>query len=224
MGKVNAQIGNRYRSLEILLLAGTVDYSVCQEHPNVFPDWNDNWDERDWWTILVLKNFTNGFTLKFHNVNHIDIPIKADDAPAIFEHILFRDVFLSNVTAGEDVYVNLIFVSNRPINPPPRRPKELTSEALSPTSVRLSFKDTTERNESYDEDYFKIERSSISGSGGFSQIGTTSPQQLLYVRPLITMEFTDSTVVTGTQYWYRVRAYNSRGGNSPFSNTTTITP
>ncbi len=65
---------------------------------------------------------------------------------------------------------------------------------------------------STNEDGFKIERA-IGSTGTFSQVATVGANVVTY---------TDTSVMTGTQYCYRIRAYNV-AGNSPYSNAACAT-
>jgi len=90
----------------------------------------------------------------------------------------------------------------------PVAPSNLEATAISSSTVSLTWTDN-----SNDEDGFIIERSLSSGSG-YAQIDTVAPNIQGYL---------DTNLNTSTQYFYRVRAYNSVG-NSNYSNIDSATP
>jgi len=208
--------GNRYKSLIITLPDQTVDYSVCENNPSVFPDWNADWDKRDFWDSCVIKNLTHDISVKFHSIDYHSIPISLNDIPAIFEPFNFRDIYITNIS-GYPTTFDLQFYNNRGINPPPYKPTDLIAERVSHTLATFSFTDNA-----LDEAYYKVERSNVSATSGFSQIFTfqqpVTPQRM----NTRTLTFEDTTVQTGHAYWYRIRAYNEYGGNSAYSNVVYV--
>ena len=89
----------------------------------------------------------------------------------------------------------------------PNTPSGLTAKALSSTQIQLAWTDN-----STDETYFYIERKT--GAGG-------TYSQITYVGANVTT-YTNTSLTQGTEYYYRVRAYNT-GGASPSSNTINAT-
>ncbi|MDQ3688356.1 MAG: S8 family serine peptidase, partial [Acidobacteriota bacterium] len=85
----------------------------------------------------------------------------------------------------------------------PNAPSNLNATAVSKSQINLAWTDN-----SNNEDGFKIERSTSSGSG-FTQIATVEAGVRAYSSTGLTRNKT---------YYYRVRAYNA-GGNSFYSNT-----
>lgn len=226
MGMTFSYLGNRYKSLNLTIPANTTDYSICANNTDTFPDWNENWDERDFWTICVIKNLTNDdsgaeMDIKFHDTTYSPIHITKDDIPAVFEPFVFRDVYITN-NSDLDIYFDITFFNNRTITPPPYKPENLQLVEKDTSYVIISFDDTSLNNDSFDEKYFRVERSSTSSSEGFTQIATTQGSSLYYQNKTETIEYTDDTVSSGTIYWYRVRAYNDAGGNSPYSNVVEV--
>lgn len=90
--------------------------------------------------------------------------------------------------------------SNRPV-----APQSLSAESVTYQLITLNWLD-----KSSNETGFRIERKT---SSTWKEIGTVSAN---------TIKWSDSDVVSGTEYTYRVRAYNSYG-NSDYSNEKTIT-
>lgn len=85
--------------------------------------------------------------------------------------------------------------------PPPVGPDQLTATAPTFSRVELAWRD-----QSADEEGFRIERKT--GTGQFAQIATVPANVATYV---------DANVDSNTQYTYRVRAFN-QNGNSTYSN------
>ena len=86
--------------------------------------------------------------------------------------------------------------------PSPDRPTDLSALALSTSEISLNWTDNTS-----DEAGFKIERKTEE-DGTYSQIGTTGANVTTY---------TDSGLIDGTIYFYRVMAYTA-SMNSPYTN------
>ena len=80
----------------------------------------------------------------------------------------------------------------------PSAPSSLTATTYSSSRIDLKWKDNSSI-----ESGFKVERSTSSGSG-FSQIGTTSANDVTY---------SATGLASGTKYYFRVRAYNSSGNS-----------
>ena len=91
---------------------------------------------------------------------------------------------------------------------PPNAPSNLTATATGVGQVQLSWNDN-----SSNESSFEVERRT--GSGGFSQIGSTGSN----VR-----SFTDNTVASGTSYTYQVSARNSAGSSAASNSAGVTTP
>ncbi len=94
-----------------------------------------------------------------------------------------------------------------PVVNPPAAPSALTATAASSSQINLAWKDN-----SVDEDGFKIERSTDGVT--FSALTTTAPNATSY---------SDLSGLPNTRYTYRVRAYNAAGSSAlagPVSATT----
>jgi hypothetical protein len=91
--------------------------------------------------------------------------------------------------------------------PVPDAPAGLTATEVSSTQIDLGWTDNSD-----DESGFKIERKTGSG-GNYTQVDTVGTDVTAY---------TDRGVSPGTEYYYRIRAYNA-GGNSDYSNEASAT-
>jgi hypothetical protein len=90
----------------------------------------------------------------------------------------------------------------------PPAPTGLTGTAVSSAQVNLAWTDVA------GEEGYKIERK-LSSSSTWAQVGTAAANVVNYVD-------TNSGLQASTTYNYRVRAYTT-AGNSPYSNTITVT-
>ena len=88
----------------------------------------------------------------------------------------------------------------------PEAPSNLSASVESATSIKITWTDN-----SSNETGFKIERNTSGGS--YSQITTVSANATNY---------TDTGLVSGVKYYYRVQAYNT-AGNSAYSNEVETT-
>lgn len=88
----------------------------------------------------------------------------------------------------------------------PDTPSNLSALVISETSIKIQWNDN-----SNNESSFKIERSS---GGGWNEIAS---------RPSNTQSYTDYNLITGTTYYYRVRAHNNYG-YSDYSNEVSALP
>ncbi|HEV7299861.1 MAG TPA: DNRLRE domain-containing protein [Tepidisphaeraceae bacterium] len=104
----------------------------------------------------------------------------------------------------------LVVVASSPVTTPPTAPSNLTATAASPTQVNLAWTDNAS-----DEGGFRVERSTD---------GTAfTPLPGMPLAPNVTT-YSDSTVVAGTRYWYRVVGTGAAGApDSPPSNTVDLT-
>ncbi|MDI6788227.1 MAG: fibronectin type III domain-containing protein, partial [Planctomycetota bacterium] len=87
----------------------------------------------------------------------------------------------------------------------PSAPVSLTANAPSSTQIDLSWCDTSNNEQS-----FKIERSLISSTTGYSLLATVGSNVTIY---------SDTPLTPATTFYYRVYAYNT-GGNSGYSPAT----
>lgn len=107
-------------------------------------------------------------------------------------------------SAGPSAYTAEISATT-PI-PPPAAPQDLVADFVSATEIALSWTDASDN-----EAGFQIERS-LNAVSGFALIATQAESL-----------FANASLTPGTQYFYRVRAFNS-GGNSAYVtvNATTL--
>ena len=106
---------------------------------------------------------------------------------------------------GDSAYSNEASATTQ-LNPP-AAPSGLTATAASTTQINLTWTDN-----SSDETGFKIERKTGAG-GTYAQIATVGASVTTY---------SNTGLVVGTNYFYRVRATNT-GGDSAYSNTASAT-
>lgn len=91
---------------------------------------------------------------------------------------------------------------------PPAAPNTLAAAALSSSSIKLTWSDNAQN-----EGGFKIERCTGSNCSNFAQVATVDSNATTY---------TNSGLLGGTAYTYRIRAYNS-SGDSAYSNKASAT-
>jgi titin len=101
---------------------------------------------------------------------------------------------------GNSLYSNEVTATTLPN--PPKAPAKLTATAVSKTRINLAWADS-----SNDETGFRIERKT-GAAGTYAQVGSVNAN---------VKTFADTSLIGGTQYFYRVRAFNT-GGNSGYSN------
>lgn len=106
--------------------------------------------------------------------------------------------------AGSTPYSNTANAVTQ-LPPPPAAPSNLVGTELSPTQVRLTWRDN-----SGNESEFRIERST--DGTRFTQVGTVAAN---------VTQFTSSGLTGNTKYWFRVRAANA-GGTSGYTNTVNV--
>jgi hypothetical protein len=101
--------------------------------------------------------------------------------------------------------------SATPPSTPPSAPSGLSAQSTSSSQIHLSWSDN-----SANEDGFIVQRSA-SSSGPFNDLQTLTRD---------TREFWDNGLASNTNYWYRVRAFNSAGAssNSSVAYATTMSP
>lgn len=208
--------GTKYKSLQLSLISSVNDYSVAENNISYFPNWSKDWDERDWYNILVVKALGENqeITIKFHKNTEGGIVIRDYEVPAVIDNIIFRDVFITNsgdITAEFDI----AFFSPDTITGGPKRPTDLALTEVA-GDVVITFVDNTNN-----EDHFSIERSATCAYTDFSEIDTVSFSNFNQKRGG-TKTYTDDSVSGSTQYWYRIRSV--RGGlDSAASDVETIT-
>jgi len=114
-------------------------------------------------------------------------------------------------TAGTSSYAGPASATTLAPPPPPAPPTNLTATAASTSRINLSWTDNASN-----ESGFRIERSP--DGTAFTEIATVGANATSY---------TNTGLTAATQYWYRVRAYNTTGTSSyagPTSATTVAQP
>lgn len=208
--------GSKYKSLQLSLPDGTTDYSVAANNTSDFPNWTEDWDDRDWYNILIIKALGQNeeITIKFHKSSEGGIVIRDYEVPAIIDNVIFRDVFISN-SAGITANFDIAFFSPDTITGEPKRPTDLVLSEVA-GEVVMTFTDNTNN-----ESHFSIERSTTSATTGFAEIDTVSFSNFGQ-KIGGTKTYTDTSVSGSTQYWYRIRSV--RGGlDSAACDVETIT-
>lgn len=106
---------------------------------------------------------------------------------------------------GNSDYSN-VASTQTPLDDLPAAPTNLTAQALSASSIRLSWTDN-----STNENGFRVQRWNGTGWTEIGEAGSNSTG------------YTDNGLSAGMLYQYRVYAYNNLTGNSAFSNTASAT-
>jgi hypothetical protein len=89
----------------------------------------------------------------------------------------------------------------------PAMPKSLTAQVIAGQGVRLNWQDAA-----YNETGYEVYRA-VNEAGPYSLVGTTNPNVVTYL---------DNTISGNTQYYFKVRAFNSYG-NSDYTGVVTVT-
>src|SRR5204863_1776896 len=115
----------------------------------------------------------------------------------IAEILVFGRALTTTERGAAMAYLNQKFAL---VSSAPLAPSNLTATAASPTQINLSWSNASAAN-------VEIERKTGAG-GTYALIATVGPASTTYA---------DSGLVSGFQYFYRVRA-SDLGGISPYSN------
>jgi chitodextrinase len=97
-----------------------------------------------------------------------------------------------------------------PDTQPPTAPGGLSATAVSPTQVNLGWSASTDN---VGVTSYLVERCAGAGCMSFAQIGTATRTT-----------YSDTGLISGTTYSYRVRATDAANNQSPYSNVATATP
>lgn len=199
-GRINA-----YRSLSSLLSPSA--FSLTVNSPNVINlAWTDNATGEDGYVIerkTVGSQYFQILTLPANSISYTDN--SAIDGAAYSYRVKAYSV-LPNPPSAENIQAESLPVEAS-IAVPLASPSGLNASAISGSSIRLTWTDNSKSEEGY-----KIERKG--SDNNYVQIAVTGPD--------ITT-FTDTGLSPSTVYTYRVRAFNSASGDSPYSNEISVT-
>jgi len=87
---------------------------------------------------------------------------------------------------------------------PPTNPSGLSASLISSTQINLSW---TVSTDNVGIGGYEVERSTTNNNSGFTIVDTSYSN-----------DYSDGTVTVNTQYWYRVRAFDTSGNFSGYSN------
>ncbi len=113
------------------------------------------------------------------------------------------------IRAFNTIPADSLYSNEATVITPLQTPTNLIATAISPSQINLSWTDNSQA-----EDGYKIERKVLGTSGDFVQIA--------FVGPNVT-SYSDIGLTQFTTYSYRVRAFNSLAGNSPYTNEASAT-
>ncbi len=158
-------------------------------------NWNDESQNETAFEVYIngILAATKGANVKTHDASGL--------APGTWYGLKVRAK--NAVTYSSFTAEIFIFTAN-----PPSAPSNAVATPAGTTTASVTWQDN-----STNENGFRVERSEVSASAGFAQIGTVGPGVTVYP---------DSGLTSNTQYWYRIRAYND-SGNSAYSNVATAT-
>ncbi len=161
--------------------------------------WEDNSDNET--GFIIERKKSGGSYIRIAEVDE-DVTSYTNSGLSVNTKYYFR-VRAYNDT-GNSGYSNE--VSATTLDVPPDGPSRLAAGTLSTSRIKLTWVDNSDN-----ELGFKIERKKSGGS--YTQIAEVDEDVTSY---------TNSGLQNNTEYYYRVRAYNSEG-DSPYSNTASAT-
>ena len=173
-------------------------------HTQVDLAWSDNSNNEDGFRI---ERCTGSGCVSF-----VEIQVTGPNAVAFSDSgrapmTVYRYRLRAYNAVGNSAYSSVSETTTLP-PPPPSAPTGLTATPTSSTQIDLSWVDT-----SPSEDGFRIERCQGTGCTSFTEVLTVGPDVVAY---------SDTGRSPGTDYRYRVLAYNA-GGNSAYSNVANAT-
>jgi len=188
----------------------TIDLMALTEETGLI-DVTVDWSAADSVIISNISAALDGVEILPENLEITETSIRYSEIKNSGNYMLF---FYFDATAvGEAIQVNdnltssaTIFLDNDDFNLFPSTPSNLTAMGISSTQIELSWSDN-----SHNEEGFKIERSSDGNSFYPIDIVSTGIE-----------DYSDTELSENTEYYYRVRAYNSVG-DSNYSNTDNAT-
>jgi hypothetical protein len=163
--------------------------------------WADNANNESGFIVERSLNGTSGWTPE--KTTAANVTTYSDTGLSTATRYYYR--VKAFAAAGDSAYTSTANATTLPL--PPAAPTALAAQALSRSSIKLTWADN-----SNNETGFKIERS-LDGASGWSQVATVGAGVTTY---------TNTGLNRSTKYYYRVVAYNT-GGNSLYSNVASAT-
>ena len=174
--------------------------AVALSATEIFINWEDNSSNEDGFIIEASAVDKQNFIQISNTPPNILSFTLADCTPSC---VYFFRVYAFNNNGNSD-FSAIVSVSTPDL--PPRAPSNLRYTNLMLNSVDLFWTDNSDN-----EDGFKIERKPV-GDFPYIEIATVLTPDT---------SFQDDGLISGSEYYYKVRAYNS-GGVSPYSNSILV--
>jgi titin len=163
------------------------------------------WDQIDTNATQVRVSYSTN-EMFYSSLGAFNLPVSYVTVSSLTPNTQYWFKIAAKRDSNESNYSNFATAKTLPVGTPPYKPSGFGGVALSCNKVDLTWIDG-----SNNEDGFKIERKE--GVGAYSEIGNTLANATSY---------SDTTILLGKTYYYRVRAYNSYG-NSDYTVEINIT-